>query len=896
MPHPPPLSASGPLLEQVSPNLAQELGRYLTRHRREVEAMILTAGREAGLPAAQRHAKVYDGLLSSLFHAVKAAMTVSGDWVPLTLAAVGSYGRGAVAYHSDLDVRLLATGTALEKAQPLAEALLYPLWDGGIDVGHQVVGVDGVIDLAREDLPTATSLLDWRVIAGDTAGSDALMQRVFEGLFGIGEIGGFLGRLAERAEARRQRFGGSVYLLEPDVKNGPGGLRDLDVAHWAARARYRVTDLGALVRLGVLVPREWQEIDRAQSFLWRVRNLLHVHAGRRSDRLSFDRQEQLSEDLGYGSGGPAVERFMSDYYRNARSIERARDMVLSRAAPPPTRRPHASSLGRGISLVNGAVSLAHPAALEAEPALALRVYDEAVRRGLPVYHYARDAIARATSLPGFCERLRASDEAARLFVRLVSVVQRSRFRNGSVIGELHDVGLLLAMIPEFSPVVGRVHHDVYHVYTVDAHSVAALDRLRELSRGDLTTEHPLASRLAAEIARPHVVFLATLLHDVGKDIGGKSHSERGHDMAHDILGRLGLPESEIREVQHLILQHLRMYHTATRRDIDDPATIDDFCGHVHGVEGLRELYLLTVADLSTTSPTALTSWKARMLDELFVACERRLSEGPGEELGLEEKIHDVTAAWDGVENAEFLSRYLHSMPRRYLHANEVADIVSHAFFAERTREQHVGVDVLAVDEPYVELGVVADDRPGLLAIFTAALAAARLSVVGAQICSFTDPSGRVRALDLFWVKSSADADAVRAQLRRVERDITRMLAGEVKPAELVGGTRSSQRSLLGRTPAVPTKVSTDDRATAHTVIEVTTRDRPALLFWLAHALQEAGLTISLAKINTEGTRVADVFYVTDASGAKLSDPRRIEELKARILSTVAELEAMEVSS
>ncbi len=855
--------------------------------------MIRTGGREAGLPAARRYAKVFDGLLGALFGAVEATMRGSGGWQPVALAAVGSFGRGAVAFASDLDVRLLPVGGVPERAQPIAEALVYPLWDTGLSVGHQVVAPDDVIDLARSDLPTATSLLDWRHVAGDRDASARLLERVFEGLFGIGEIRAFLERLGARAQDRRDRFGGSVYLLEPDVKNGPGGIRDLDVAHWAARARWRITELSDLVRLGVLVPREWQQVDQAHEFHWRVRNLLHAYAGRRADRLSFDRQEQIAEDLGYGGGGPAVERFMSDYYRHARAIEHARDMILSRALPPPTRKPHAVGIGRGLTLVNGEVSIAHPGALDAEPALVFRLYDEALRRDVPVYEFARDLVARSASSPAFAERLRSSDEAAGLFVRLVMTVQSSRLRYESVLAELHDVGLLVAMIPEFSPVVGRVHHDVYHVYTVDAHSVAAADRLRALTRGDLAAEYPLASRLAAEIARPKVLFFATLLHDVGKDIGGKNHSERGAEMCAGILERIGFCAEEIAEISHLVAQHLRMYHVATRRDIDDPATLEDFCRDVHGSEGLRELYLLTVSDVSTTSPTAMTSWKARMLDELYVGAIRHLDAGSEPLRGLDQRVAAIVSESDEVQLRPFLQHFVRAMPERYLHANSAEDIRTHARFARAAAERPLTVDLLTTDDLHHQLAFVSDDRPGLLAIFTATLAAARLPVVGAQIYSWTDQSGRVRALDLFWVKSGRDAQETRSMLPRLERDLARLLAGEVTPAELVAGGRAVPRYQVGHTPHVATEVSVDHRATAHTVIEVTTRDRPGLLFWLSNTLQEAGLGISLAKINTEGTRVADVFYVTDASGAKLEDPARIEELRRRILSTVAQLEALE---
>jgi [protein-PII] uridylyltransferase len=878
-----------PLLARCSPNLPDELKSYITRHRAAVEAMIRTGAPEGGLIASEHYAKVFDGLLCSMFYAVHAALLRDGKWQPVTLAAVGSYGRGAVAFASDLDVRLLCAG-ALDTGAPIADALLYPLWDSGLAIGHQVVTADSTIDLARTDLPTATSLLDWRVLAGDPAPSAGLLERVFEGLFGPGNIKSFLDQLQDRAADRHERYGGSVFLLEPDVKNGPGGLRDLDVAHWAARARYRVRTLRELVKIGVLVPREWQQIEAASNLLSRIRNLLHLYAGRRSDRLSFDRQERLAIDLGYGTGGAGVERFMSEYYRNARALTTAREMIVARAMPPPTRKPRAVSIGQGLKLINGEITLAQPETLEDQPALALRAYDEAIRRNIPVYHYARDAIARAASSPGFSEKLRADEEAARLFIRLVTTVQRTRFKLGSVLGELHDVGLLIAMIPEFAPVVGRVHHDIYHVYTVDVHSVAAVDKVRALARGELASEAPLASRLAAEIARPTVLFFAALLHDVGKDIGGKNHSERGHQMADEILRRLRLPEGDIREVQHLILKHLTMYHTATRRDVDDPRTLEKFAGEVHGREGLRELYLLTVADVSTTSPTALTSWKAKMLDELYVATDRFLSEGAdARSTRADDARAHIHRIWNQGEH-EFPSEFLDALPERYLFANEAEEILRHATFAEQSRDAEAAVTVLASADPYVQLGFTADDRPGLLAKITATLTAARLQVHSAQIYSWRDGTGRTRALDLFWVKGGADAAAVRDMVPRLQRDILRLLSEELTPMDLVLGKREASRLSQRPMPAVGTEVSFDLRASKdQTVIEVTTKDRMGLLFWLANTLQNAGLTISLAKINTEGNLVADVFYVTHADGAKVTEPERLQEIKARILFTIAQL-------
>ncbi|MBN2193973.1 MAG: [protein-PII] uridylyltransferase [Polyangiaceae bacterium] len=879
-----------PILQRLAAGLVAELKRYLGRHGAEVRQMIAAGGSECGEIASARLAKVYDGLIGSMFHAVRAAMLREGTWQPASVAAVGSWGRGAVNYRSDLDVRLLCPAHT-PAAGAAIEALLYPLWDAGLSIGHQVVTLEEVTELARTDLPTATSLLDWRTVAADPAFDVDLLHRVYDRVFGVGVIGDFIQRLATRAENRVERYGGSVYLLEPDVKNGPGGLRDLDVAHWAARARWKVKGLKDLVRVGVLEPRELRQIVHASDLLWRVRNLLHHVAGRRSDRLSFDRQEQLAVSLGYGEGPRGVEEFMSEYYRHARAITRARDLILGRATPGPTRALRSVSIGSGLRITQGAMSLDDPAMLDREPALALRLYGEALRRDLPVFPFARDAVARAALSGTFAERLRVSPEAVRLFVRLVTTTAPARVKHRSLLHELHDVGLLLAMVPEFAPVVGRVHHDIYHVYTVDAHSVAAVERLGRLCRGELAAEFPLASRLAAEISRPQVLFFAVLLHDVGKDIGGRQHARRGAELAEDILARLGFTPEDAVEVQHLIAEHLTMYHVATRRDLDDPATIAEFSRHVRGSEGLRELYLLTICDVSTTSPEAMTSWKARMLEDLYVATDRTISQG-AESRNRErtERIREqVRARWRDTET-EFLEHFLAAMPERYLYANLASAIVEHARLAAETIADKCRARLLGSEDPYFEVAFVAEDRPGLLALITATLAAARLAVVGAQIHSWRCRDGKVRALDIFWVRASTEAD-IDTTVRRLERDLGRLLAGELTPIDLGAGLKTSASGGSRPAPEVKIEINVDNRAaTAHTVVEVATRDRMGLLFRLATAIQAEGLTISLAKINTEGDRVADVFYVQDTAHAKLTDSARVQSLTSRIRTTIEELE------
>ncbi len=878
------------------------LREALERNRRSLMEGLESTPGEDGLALGRANARFLEACIVARF--ASAANRPGADANGLALAAVGSFGRGAVALWSDADLVLVVAPSEAEKAESFAKAFLYPLWDASLPVGHQILSAADAIPLAQQDLATATSLLDLHFLAGDEALLRELSAHANEGLFSEEDLGEFIDRLDAEAVARHERFGGSVYLLEPDVKGGPGGLRDLDGARWAARARYPVGETGKagfwgeLVRLGVVVAREAQEIAASEEFLWRVRNRLHARARRKSDRLGFEDQEALGQAMGYGDDrARAAERLMQDYYLHARAIGRARARMLERLRP--TRRRSKpmppADLDGSVQLFEGHITIASSVMLQGDPALAMRVYAACVRQQAPVLPFARDAITRSAADPEWCERLRASPEAATLFVDLICTVPETRTQRGSIVGELHDVGLLLAMVPEFLPVTGRVHHDVYHVYTVDVHSVAAVDRLRQFARGELAQEFPLASRLSLEIGRPRPLFLATLLHDVGKgwpDEQGslRQHSKMGADLCERILPRLGLSAEDSDEARQLVLDHLLMYRIATRRDLDDLGTIAEFCRTVRGREGLRNLYLLTVADLSTTSPTAMTSWKARMLDELYFAAEAYLAgHQPREDVQrLARARAAVRASWSGSPRRA-LDALLATMPDRYLLANGPDSIVQHArVVLERgARAAHVA-RIQSRHLESAELCVVADDRPGLLAGIAAAITANRLEVLAAQV--YSRPVGsRVEAVDLFWVRDrEGGTGGVEKALPRLARDLDDVCSGRVNPDDLLRERTGSTSAWRERpSPAVPTEIILEDRASPrHTIVEVFAKDRPGLLYRLAGALHGLGLSIALSKINTEGTRVADVFYVSELDGNKIARGDRYKEVQDVLVRAV----------
>jgi [protein-PII] uridylyltransferase len=900
----------------MSDSMGPNFRAALTAHRAALLAKVTArpahGAAEGGVAMGQAHAAFIDQLIAAAYAGASARVNIGAGPASdvYALGAVGSYGRGTLALGSDADVRLLVGGRrARAAASAFAEALLYPLWDAGLTIGHQVMEPDEAVNLGHQDLAAATTLLDFRLVCGNAELVDTMLARAWNGLFAESSLGELVDRLEDEVSARHRRFGGSVYLLEPDVKNGAGALRDLDVMRWAARARYRSTTWQELVRLGVLVSREAVEIRAAEDFLWRVRHLLHAHAGRKSDRLTFDAQESISSELGYAeenadlrARGIGAEKLMQDYYVHARSVTRARERMLDRARPPKRGRgkPVEVDLGAGVRLFDGQLTIAGTQELHDDPALALRMYVACARHGHRVLPFARDAIARAAADPDWAKSLRASPEAAKHFVDLVCTVREVKTRRGSMVGELHDVGLLLAMIPEFSPVTGRVHHDVYHVYTVDVHSVAAVDCLAALARGELVNAHPMASRLAAEIVRPKPIFMATLLHDVGKgypDASGsrKNHSVSGAELCEAILPRLGLGAEDVAEVRALVMSHLSMYHVATRRDLDDPATVEEFCRSVRGREGLRDLYLLTVADITTTSPTAMTSWKARMLEELYIVGAAHLSGHVGfDEERLARAREGARPSWSGPR--DYFDTFVETMPERYLLANRSESIAAHARVALERKGRPVHAAI--VDAPagkdsgeFAELCIVADDKPGLLASIAATLTAARLEVLAAQVYSRRSdgPGQTSEAVDIFWVRDRADGAAgVRGALPRLLRDLDNVCRGVVLPEKLLESRIGSASPWRERpSPAVTTEIVVDDRASPrHTVIEAFAKDRPGLLYTLSNALHELGLSIALSKINTEGNRVADVFYVNELDGDKVLPGARFKMIREALARAI----------
>jgi [protein-PII] uridylyltransferase len=878
-------------LEAVVPALGTACRAYLRAYGQELDTRIERG--DAGVSVCRRRAVVLDGLLNALFCAAETAARrrSPSEAVPrVSLVAAGSYGRGTPSLKSDVDVIFLSDEPEHPYLARLSQAFLYPLWDIGLKVGHAVRGLDETLVLAHTDISTATTLLDMRRLAGDRAIVDELGARGRAEVFGDG-LGGFLAALEKDTLVRHERFGGSLYLLEPEVKLGRGGLRDLDVGVWAARARWPVADVEGLVRVGAVEEKELGDLRAAQNMQWQVRNLMHYRARRAQDRLTFEDQEEVSQRLGFEDGPTlGVEQFMQTYYRHARNVASISERLLKRSRPHrPAKLAPVTDLPEGIVASESELGFKRSWVLDANPELALVLFTEVIRHARPIAEATRDDIAAWAADPSWCQVLRRKPNCAALFCRLLCHAGEVPLRRNSILGELHELGLFLAVVPEFEQVTGRVQHDVYHVYTVDVHSIAAVDRLRALMRGDLAAEFPLASQLAAETPRPLPLFLGLLLHDVGKAYG-KDHSRQGAVMARPIAERLGLAPLDVDHVVWLVQEHLSLYHWATRRDTSDPAAIEEVARNVGSLDRLRDLYLLTVADVSTTNPQAMTEWKARMLEDLYVAVARVLEgRAPNLMQRAEELRRNARIGFVGDLGQARLEAFVDEMPERYVLAHPVDVIRAHARAARDRGDKtaHVAAFLGPVTD-VTELLVLTDDRPGLLASVAAALSANRVEISAAQIYSRRRPSGTSEAVDILHVRPSnhTGRPLSNEELAQVSSDIEAVLNGKLRAEDLSHKRPRVPSWAKRKGPDVRTVVVIDNSVSRdYTVVDVFARDHVGLLYAITHVFHEEGLSIALSKINTEGLKAADVFYVERAQGGKL-DPELCEALRQKLVGAI----------
>jgi [protein-PII] uridylyltransferase len=848
-----------------------------------------------GLACASRLAYIEDDLIREIFDYVTtyvhpaAASPASEDFV---IAAVGGYGRATLAPGSDIDLLFLLSPGSRQCGERIAEAILYMLWDLGQKVGHSTRTVKECLAQAREDMTVRTALLEARLILGDPPLFESMRAR-FEREIVQGTASQFVAaKLAER-DTRIAQAGRSRYLVEPNVKNGKGGLRDLNTLFWIAKYVYRLREAADLVGAGVFSRSEYRLFRRCEEFLWRVRCHLHFLTGRPEERLSFDHQRQIASFLGYSerNGLASVERFMKHYFLIAKDVGDLTAIVCAaleeRQAKPsprlarfsPFRRKQETIATGDFEVENGRVTVTGPEVFARDPVNLIRLFSVADRNGLAIHPDATRHVTRALKLVN--AKLRANPEANRLFLGILT----SRNEPEIVLRLMNESGVLGRFIPEFGRIVALMQFNMYHHYTVDEHLLRAVGNLAEIEAKRLApSEYPLAMEILPSITNRTALILALFLHDIAKG-RVEDHSSAGVEVARALCPRLGLTEAETETVAWLVEAHLVMSDTAQRRDLGDPKTIATFASLVQTLERLKMLFVLTVCDIRAVGPGVWNNWKGELLRTLYWETEVVLAGGHSAIERKErvaqarEQLRRALPEWTSLDFDAYAAR----LPQAYWLKATLEQKLLHAKLLNMTEVEvpapitHVRADY---DRGVTELTIIAPDHARLLSIVAGACAASGANIVDAQV--FTTADGM--ALDTIFVSRAFRFDE--DELRRagnIVLAIERSLSGEVRLKDMIAA-RTPQAGPDRSVFRIPPEVSIDNTlSNRFTVLEVTGLDRPGLLYELTAILSRLSLNIASAHIATFGEKAADVFYVTDFTGEKITSAQKQESIRRSIL-------------
>ncbi|MGX7950963.1 [protein-PII] uridylyltransferase [Tsuneonella sp. HG249] len=818
----------------------------------------------------------------------------------LTLIAVGGYGRAEMAPHSDVDIAFIhPTGNA-PWCEQVIESMLYYLWDLGLKVGHSSRSVDETMRMARADLTIRTALLEGRYVWGDQALYDEVARRFADEVV-KGTEKQFVTEKLEERNARHKRMGDSRYVVEPNVKDGKGGLRDLQTLYWIGKYIHKVRSAAELVEVGLFSPAEYKSFRRAEGFMLAVRCHLHTLTGRPEDRLTFDMQRAVAARMNFADrpGKSAVERFMQFYFLQAKRVGALTGVFLAHideqfAKSRPRKgllasfTPRAREL-KGYRVFGGRIAAPSDDWFGQDPVRLIEVFQLAEANGLDIHP---DTMRQAGRDAGLIRRETRDDPRANaLFLEVLA----GRNDPEGVLRWMNEAGVFGRFVPDFGRVNAQMQFDMYHHYTVDEHTIRAIGLLNRIEKGELTADHPRSSRLIHEVASRRAAYVAVLLHDIAKGRGG-DHSILGGDVAEQLCPRFGLDAGETALVAWLVRQHLLMSRTAFKRDLTDPKTIDDFVAEVQGLERLRHLMILTAVDIRAVGPGTWNSWKGQLLGELYDAAEEHLRLGHMRH-GRKERVAAKKAAVQALlgDKAGLLNLYADRFDDSYWVA-EPEDIA--ALNLVQYGRSHEDTGNLSVHcEVYPSRGatlvtVIAADHPGLFYRIAGGIHLAGANIIDARI--HTTRTGW--AVDNFLVQDPHGAPFSEAnQLERLERSIGDALANRsALVPQLAKRPLSHSRAAAFDVRPV---VSFDNQASGRfTVIEVNARDRPALLNRLARALFESRLLVFSAHVTNYGERAADAFYVTDLTGGKVTGSARLKAIEAALLVAASDERQAELES
>ena len=842
----------------------------------------------SGLAVNEIHSDLMDQLVRRLFALAEESYFGAGGEEPssVCLLAVGGYGRREMNLHSDVDLLFLYGGALTPHIASVAERVQYWLWDANLTVGGATRTIDETISLALEDVTVRTGLMETRFLVGSGQLFQMFSEMRRSKLFVSADR--FIEGQVEAMHQRHERFGDSLYLLQPNLKEGAGGLRDYHVAYWsmqAAQPQARGRD--DFLHLGFLTEPEIKEYREALDYLWRIRNELHLISGRKNDQMSFELQERIAVRFGYVDSGDQlpVEQFMGDYYRHARAVENYSSLVveqcLSRVGRRSTDLP--KDVEDGFRIVGGQLEVPHTRMFRERPLRLLSVFRVAQDHDVPLTRKARRLVRENLHL--IDDEFRSRREVAAAFFDLLD----SERRVMRSLMAMNEAGLLGALIPEWDDIVCRWQHVMYHTYTVDVHSIFLVEELRRLWRGKYEGIPELTDLMKRVDDRP-VLFLGCLLHDIGKG-SGVDHSAKGAERARTCLERLGLEPDRADRVVFLVRHHLLMSHLAQRRDLSDPKLILEFARTVGDRTNLRNLYLITFADVRASSNTAWTEWKGQLLRELFERTAELLETGADDrdtameliEARVETRIAAATAELEGLGVGRGkVEAYIEMMPRRYFTAHTPRQIARHALVSLGLgRDRKLVTAFRKMGGGFTEFILCTFDVQRLYSNVAGVLTAHGLNILGSHV--YTTRTGL--ALEVYRLTTPPGGDGEhRIAWRELEGSLESVLSEELSVVDLL---RRRGRSLgVTRAPSSepPAVFVSNDESDFYTIVDVATNDRVGLLHDLTRTIAEHGLEIYISKAATIMDQVTDTFYLKDGQGKKVADSEALGRLRADLLA------------
>jgi len=839
-----------------------------------------------GLAAARALSALQDAIIQLIYGFAMAHLHPGNTAVRITIAATGGYGRGELAPGSDIDLLFLRPARPAAGDESIIEFILYMLWDLGLKVGHATRSVAEGLRLARADVTIRTAMLEARYLCGDRALFDEMRKKFWDDAASNGRD--FVeAKLAER-KARHARQGESRYLVEPNLKESKGGLRDLQTLYWIGKYLYRVEDAADLVDHNVFTKDEFKTFQKAEAFLWNVRVRLHYLLDRAEERLSFDVQPALAAAMGYHNAEKprrAVEAFMRAYFLVAKDVGDLTRIFIA-ALEEQHRKPRPSlrrilpgfltqrSPEDDFYVENGRLA-ANPAIFKSDPANLIRLFHVADTKQIDIHPHTLRTVTRSLDL--ITDAVRQDPAANRAFLETLT----SRNDPERALRLMNEAGVLGRFVLEFGHAVGLMQFNMYHHYTVDEHLIRAVGNIAAIERGERKGEHPVTSDVIKRIKSREALYCAVLLHDMAKGLPG-DHSDVGAAIAASLCPRLGLSDADTRAVAWLVKNHLVMSDTAQRRDVSDPKTVRDFVTLVQTPELLRLLLILTVCDIRAVGPGVWNGWKGQLLRELYYAAENMMTGGD------QSPTRDARVAAAKAALAERLGDFTpeqraRALNRHYDHYWLAFELDEQERHARRIAAADAAGELLVLEadsndfRAITEIMLYTPDHAGLFSQLAGAIAMSGGSIVDAK--AFTTSDGF--ALDVFSVQDAeGGAFGDKDRLARLRQTIEKTLRGQAWPRQALAARQ--QKSRTSAFKIKPKVLFDNDASQLATVVEVECLDRPGLLYDVTQAIYESGLSISTSMIATYGEKAVDVFYVRDGFGHKIAHPARLEAVEKRL--------------